>query len=241
MWRLVDRIAYEEMSESVRNPYCWPIGPCTTVARPTSPGMRSCLGCTRFSGFTCTSRDGLAWPCTSCPDQRGMAAQTSLGMRRAVIPLCAVALSPTLLYFNAMQAQFGLELQTASHQHRTLGFFPLRAPGQGPGLAGRLLVVGHGRFVGLPAFGLCCQPWESPTSSESANSAPTDIGRSMPSVYSSRSRLRAPFAGFAAFLRDPSILSRAFRGGKLKASHEPHLHPRAPESDLSEFFLKGRA
>ena len=83
-------------------------------------------------------------------DQHGMAAQTSLGDEtRGHPPVCRCPLAhPALLQCHAGSVR--PRTATASHQHRTLGFFPLRAAGQGPGLAGRLLVVGHGRFVGLP-------------------------------------------------------------------------------------------
>jgi len=157
----------------------------------------------KISGFTCTSRDGLAWLYTSFHDQHGMAAQTSLGMRRAVIPLCACLSPPALLQCHA--GQFGLELQLLPSA-RAVGFFPF----------GRLARGWFaGRFWSLAMVASLAYPLRPVAAALGivylvgvAQFCATDIGRSMRQFAHRGLAFVAPVPGFAAFLRDPSILYR---------------------------------
>jgi len=191
MWRLVDRIAYEENVRVVRNPIGWPIGPVrqwldqrflVRVPAWAVQDLRVHLPPHAMGspGLHVLSMTSAAW-----------LAQTSLGDETRVIPLCAVALSAHPALLQRMQAQFGLEVQLLPIGIYSW-FLSLARSGQGLVLQAAFWSWPWSlRWPTLPSA-CCCQPWESPTSSESANSAPTDIGRSMRQSAHRRSRLRAP-------------------------------------------------
>jgi len=78
MWRLVDRIAYEEMSESCGIPTGWPSDP----VRPCSTNVSwyaFLLGLYKIFGFHLHSPMGSAWPARPVHDSAAWLLKRLLG------------------------------------------------------------------------------------------------------------------------------------------------------------------
>lgn len=244
MWRLVDRIAYEEMSESVRNPY-W-LAHRTLYDRGSTnvSWYAFLLGLYKIFGFHLhlTRWARLALHVLSMTSAAWLLKRL-LGMRRAVIPLCAVALSPTLLYFNAMQAQFGLELQLLPISIVLLVSFPCARLARGLVLQAAFWSLAMVASLAYPAFGLLLP----------ALGIAYLVGvrqfcaHRHWSIYAVSLLVGGlafvlPFAGFAAFLRDPSILYQgAFRGGSEGFNTNLTFILANLSRTFREFFLKGES
>jgi len=216
MWRLSNRIAYEEIAESVRNPYWLDQRTLYDHVSTNVSWYAFILGLYKIFGFHLhlarwirlalhvLSMTSAAW-----------LLKRLLGMRRAVVPLCAVALSPTLLYFNGMQASFGVDLQLLPIGIVLLVSFPCARLASGLVLQAAFWSLAMVGWLAYPAFGLLLPAM--------GIAYLVGVRRFCAhrhwSIYAVSLLIGAlafvlPFAGFAAFLRDPSLLYRgAFRGG----------------------------
>jgi len=243
MWRLVDRIAYEEMSESVRNPY-WLAHRTLYDSGSTNVSWYAfLLGLLQDLRVSPAPHAmGSPGPARPVHDQRGMAAQTSLGDETRGHPLCAVALSPTLLYFQRHAGPVRLEVHTASHRIVLLVSFPCARLARGWSCrppSGRW--PWSLRWPTLPSA-CCCSLGNRLPRRSPPILAPTDIVDLCRQSAHRRSRLRAPVRRLRAFLRDPSILYQgAFRGGSEGFNTSLTFILANLSQTFREFFLKGES
>lgn len=108
----MNQIRYEELAESVRNVY-WMANHSVYDGISSNIGWYgSLLIFYKLFGFTLFSakyfRLILALISLIC---LALVLKRYLGVKRAYLPLIAIGLSPTLLYFNTMQTSYGVDLQ----------------------------------------------------------------------------------------------------------------------------------
>jgi hypothetical protein len=244
MWRLVNRIAYEEIAESVRNPY-W-LAQRTLYDRGSTnvSWYAFILGLYKIFGFHLHLARWvrLALHVLSLISAAWLLKRL-LGTKRAVVPLCAVALSPTLLYFNGMQASFGADVQLLPIAIVLLVSFPSARLAKGLVLQAAFWSLAMVGLLAYPAFGLFLP----------ALGIAYLVGVRRFCAHRHWSiyvvclligglAFVLPFFGFAAFLRDPSILYRgAFRGGSEGFNTDFAFVLANLGRTLREFFQKGES
>lgn len=243
-WRLGDRIAYEEIAESVRDPYWLGRGALYDRGSPNVAWYAAMLGLYKTFGFHLhlarvfrlilhvLSITSVAW-----------LFKRLLGVKRALVPLCAFALSPSLLFFNGMQTSYGSDLQLVPICLVLLVLIPAASLARSlvlQALCWSLAMVGA---LAYPAFAML-YPTLGIAYLVVVRRFCADKHWSIhfASLLVGGLAFVLTFVGFAALLRDPSPLWQgAFRGGAGGFSTSPAFILANLGRTFRELFERGES
>lgn len=210
------QIRYEELAESIRNPF-WLEQRTIYDAASSNVGWYGALMlCYRTLGFGLHAARAMrvALHLASLLALADLL-RRKLGVRRAWLPLAAIGLSPTLLYFNTMQASFGVDLQVLPICLWLLDGLDASRPGRAAVREALAAAAAMWAWMAYPAFVFFLPPlaafWI-------LRLLPVFRARGLrvvvPHFAVSVAAFAMPLAAALAYVKDtPLLLSGVFRGG----------------------------
>jgi hypothetical protein len=248
-----NRFWYEEVAESIRNPFWLDQHTIYDGASSNIGWYGVCLVSYKLFGFSLAQAKlvrlvlhAISWACLL------KLLRQALPGRGYILPALAIALSPTLLYFNTLQAQFAADLQYAPIVLWCLLHVspkrPLRSTAMYTlaGIVTMLAAMSYPSVLVYLPFVLALVVWVH--------------RRWHDKLAPWKSRLRflpviaAPLAGCALLgagfltLRQPELLlldphnhGGIFRGGGSQLAWDPHSIMEGVRTTLSDLFVKGQS